>query len=74
MTQIVIHVQNNEKARLLLELLRSLDFVDTVETGESSLSQTTTADNDFFALAGIWQEREIDLAKLRRSIWPRQTS
>ena len=74
MTQILIHIHNNEKVSLLLELLRSLDFVESVEVGSSSSNQATSTDDDFFALAGIWQDREIDLATLRQSAWPRQTS
>jgi hypothetical protein len=71
--QIVIQVQDKQKARLLSELLQSLDFVEMVTTDhqENSAAEIET---DFFALAGIWEDRQIDLNTLRQNAWPRQTS
>lgn len=73
MEQIVIQVQDKQKARLLSELLQSLDFVEMVTTDhqENSVAET---EGDFFALAGIWEDRQIDLNTLRQNAWPRQTS
>jgi hypothetical protein len=73
MEQIVIHVRNKEKAALLFKLLRSLDFVEAIETSEETV-QTETADDEFFALAGIWADREVNQTYLRRQAWPRQAS
>ena len=73
MEQIVIHVRNKEKAALLFKLLRSLDFVEAIETSEEALKTETTND-EFFALAGIWAGREVDQTSLRRQAWPRQAS
>ena len=71
MEQIVIHVRNKEKAALLFKLLRSLDFVESIETSEERV-KNETANDDFFALAGIWADREINQTSLRRQAWPRQ--
>jgi hypothetical protein len=71
MEQIVIQVRNKEKAKFLYELLRSLDFVDVISSEESKVTDTTS-DEDFFALAGIWEGRDIDLASIREQAWPRQ--
>ncbi len=73
MEQIVVHVSNKEKAALLFRLLRSLDFVEAVETGERTL-KSGTANDDFFELAGIWADRQVDQSSLRQKAWPRQTS
>lgn len=67
MEQITIRGKN--KARWLRELLNSLDFVDLVEANEEN-KQNDNA--DFFALAGIWQDREISLDSLRQKAWPRR--
>ena len=73
MEQIVIHVSNKEKAALLFKLLRSLDFVESIETGEEAI-ESETDDDEFFLLAGIWADRQVDQDALRQQAWPRQTS
>jgi hypothetical protein len=72
MEQITIRVPNKEKARLLFDLLRSLDFVDVVETTDQS--QIEGSDDEFFALAGLWKGRDITQDSLRQKAWPRQSS
>ncbi|MBP6470402.1 MAG: hypothetical protein KBE23_12455 [Chloroflexi bacterium] len=70
MEQIIIQVKDKEKAQLLSELLRSLDFVSLVTTDfQENDSGKTKA--DFFALAGIWQGRNIDLDTIRQQAWPK---
>lgn len=73
MEQIIIQVSNKEKASLLFKLLRSLDFVEAIETSQEA-HQPETTDDDFFALAGIWADRQVDQTSLRRQAWPRQVS
>ena len=70
MEQITIHVKNKEKAELLLQLLRSLDFIDVVRIEDHTVTEESEA--DFFAMAGIWQGREITQESLRQMAWPRQ--
>ncbi len=75
MEKITVHVKDKEKAQLLFELLTALDFVDSVKSGSAegeidSVPQENGA--DFFALAGIWAGREINLASIRQQAWPRQ--
>lgn len=72
MEQITIRVQNKEKAQLLFDLLRSLDFVVEVETSDDLQSEKDN--DDFFALAGLWADRDITQESLRRQAWPRQSS
>ena len=74
MEQILIQVKNKEKAKILLELLKALDFVEFVktddaeETGMSAEIETA----DFFSLAGLWEGRDITLESIRQQTWPRQ--
>lgn len=75
MTQIVVHVENQEKARLLYELLRSLDFVTQVDADVKDKKVIDEADEepaDFFSLMGIWKERDISLEKIRQQAWPKR--
>ena len=76
MEQIVIHVKDKKKAKALLELLKALDFVESVDLSledEVESGEATEGTRDFFALAGIWKGREIDLGSIRQQAWPRQT-
>jgi hypothetical protein len=74
MEQILISIKNKEKAKLLLELLKSLDFVEEVESHiqADEINNSVAASEDFFALAGLWSGREITLDSLRQKAWPRQ--
>ena len=73
MKRIEIRVRNEQKAKALLEFLRSLDFVELTETNEGQSDKRV--DNEaFFALAGIWEGRDDTLDSIRHEAWPRQTS
>ena len=73
MEQIVIQVRDKEKAKMLLELLAALDFVHSVKTRHAE-TETESLDEplDFFALAGIWQDRDVSQESIRKEAWPRQ--
>ncbi len=76
MEQIIIQVQDKEKAKMLFELLKALDFVYLVNTSEkkdTEIDMTTTEESlDFFSLAGLWKNREINLESIRKKAWPRR--
>jgi hypothetical protein len=68
MEQLIIKVTNQEKARLLTEILSALDFVSSVEeiTDHSSESED---DQDFFAMAGLWENKNITIDSIRQKAW-----
>jgi hypothetical protein len=73
MEQIVIQVKNKSKARALINFLKSLEFVENISTSNLPLAQVDPAaekENDFFALAGLWADRDISLETLRQKAWP----
>lgn len=76
MEQIVVQVKDKEKAKVLLEILAALDFVDSVQATEAeeiiSDSKVPEKSSDFFSLAGLWQNRDITLESIRQKAWPRQ--
>jgi len=76
MERIIVQVKDKNKARVLVELLAALDFVDSVKTTEMLEIETgSTAREepfDFFSLAGLWQERNVTLESIRKRAWPRQ--
>ncbi|MCB0212331.1 MAG: hypothetical protein KDJ52_23520 [Anaerolineae bacterium] len=77
MEQIIVQVRDKEKAKVLLELLAALDFVDSVKTTETAEvdieSLPMEEEVGFFSLAGLWQERDITLEAIRQKAWPRQS-
>ncbi|MCA9917208.1 MAG: hypothetical protein KC445_04615 [Anaerolineales bacterium] len=75
MEEIIIRVKDKEKAKALYDLLRALDFVDSIATD----SQTENADEQsqedeaFFSVAGIWSDRDVSQESLRQKAWPHRS-
>lgn len=75
MEKIIIQVRDKNKAALLLEVLKSLDFVELVSINQDQ-AETVTENQfaDFFSLAGLWEGRDIQLDTIRQKAWPRQSA
>jgi len=63
MEQIVIQVSDKKKARQLMTLLESLDFIENISSANYPASFPTSKrrKQDFFALAGLWVGRDVSL-------------
>ena len=77
MQHIIVEVQDQEKARLLYEVLKALDFVTLISTDDSQIEMTSHEEasaysEEFFSYAGLWTDREISLTSIRQQAWPRQ--
>lgn len=75
MEQIIIRVKDKQKAKRLIDLLLVLDFVDSIEADEmvnDAEENTNHKEEEFFALAGLWQGRDINLETIRQQAWPRR--
>jgi hypothetical protein len=78
MEQITIRIQDKQKARRLIDLLKILDFIDSIEadetdiTGEDAILQKE--EDDFFALAGLWQGRDTSQEIIRKQAWPSRSA
>lgn len=73
MEQITVLIPDQDKAQLLIELLRSLDFISDVQQISSETNGQhleTAAADDFFSFAGLWSDREVSFESLRRQAWP----
>jgi hypothetical protein len=74
MEQITIQVNDRDKAQVLINFLKTLDFVENVSSADLLVADNGVSDTtDFFALAGVWAEREITLQSLREKAWPYRT-
>jgi len=71
MEQITIRIKDKKKARTLVDFLKTLDFVEKVSSSDlPSLEDDEKAqEDDFFALAGLWAEREVSLKSIREKAW-----
>jgi len=76
MEQFVVQVKDKHKARILLELLTSLDFVNIVKKNpikdKDHPSGVQKRKTDFFSFAGLWTNRDINIQSIRRQAWPGQ--
>lgn len=77
MAQFLIETHDEKKTKLLLQLLRELDFVDSIKKIKQTNNQPTQASEnreDFFAMAGVWSERDISIDTIRQQAWPNRKS
>ena len=71
MEQITIQVKNKHKAQALINFLKTLDFIENVTARDFSIFQPKRVkDADFFALAGLWANRDVTLDSIREKAWP----
>jgi hypothetical protein len=68
MEQLIVRVADKEKAEMLSKILSALDFVNSVELMED---KTTISNNeqDFFTLAGLWENRDVTTESIRQKAW-----
>jgi hypothetical protein len=71
MKKLIVQVTDSEKAEMLSKLLIALDFVDSVENIEDKddLEKTEILSEDkedFFTLAGLWENQDITIDSIRK--------
>lgn len=68
MEQLIVRVADKEKAEMLSKILAALDFVNSVEIMED---KTIISDDeqDFFSLAGLWEDRKVTTETIRQEAW-----
>ncbi|MBK7896586.1 MAG: hypothetical protein WAS33_29355 [Candidatus Promineifilaceae bacterium] len=75
MEEIIIRVKDKDKAKALYDLLRALDFVDSIATDSrtENADEQIQEDEAFFSVAGIWSDRDISQESLRQKAWPHRS-
>ncbi|MCW9680581.1 hypothetical protein FJR41_007135 [Dolichospermum planctonicum UHCC 0167] len=68
MQQLIIQIADKEKAQMLLKIISALDFVNSVEVIEDN-TNISDDEQDFFSLAGIWENRNITTDSIRQEAW-----
>jgi len=74
MTHIILEIDDDANAALLLQLLGALTFVRTVKAIPTTPAPFPQAQEpgDFFSLAGIWEGRDVSPDTIRRRAWPQR--
>ncbi|MBW4671659.1 MAG: hypothetical protein KME60_30595 [Cyanomargarita calcarea GSE-NOS-MK-12-04C] len=67
MEQLIVQVADKEKAEMLFKILSALDFVNSVEVMEDKA--TISDEQDFFSLAGLWENRNVTTESIRQQAW-----
>ena len=75
MEQIIIHVNDKQKAQALKDFLQALDFVETIASANLPVKsgKKLQKETDFFSLAGLWAGRDISQESIRRKAWPERS-
>ena len=66
--QLIVRVSDKGKAEMLTKILTSLDFVNSVEIVEDKPTISDEEQN-FFSLAGLWENRDISTESIRQEAW-----
>jgi hypothetical protein len=72
MERLIVRVTDKVKAEMLSKVLKSLDFVSSMEFIEDGAT-LSDSDRDFFALAGLWENRDVTTQSIRQEAWPKET-
>ena len=74
MNEVTIQINDRYKMSTFLKFLKTLDFVENIRSAEFPLAvdEKANKEEDFFALAGLWADREITLNSIRQEAWPQR--
>lgn len=72
MTKLHINIKDDDKAIILLNLLKELPFVEIEAERERAAGRTVReGKGDLADLFGLWENRDITLNEIRKKAWKR---
>ena len=72
MTRLHIKITDNEKAIIVLNLLKELPFVEIEESADEKIGKPGKGGKGSVAdLFGLWENRKITLSVIRKKAWTR---
>ena len=72
MTRLQIRIKDEDKAIIVFNLLKELPFVEIEQTeGEKIVKPSKRGKEGLADLFGLWQDREVLLADIRKKAWTR---
>ena len=73
MTRLQIKIKDNEKAIIVLNLLKELPFVEIEESTDEKTGKSGKRGKESVAdLFGLWENRKITLGDIRKKSWARK--
>ena len=70
MTRLCIKIRDNEKANIVLNLLKQLPFVEIEESVDEKAGKSGKEDKGSVSdLFGLWENRKITLSDIRKKAW-----
>lgn len=70
MTRLCIKIKDNEKANIVLNLLKQLPFVEIEESVDEKAGKSGKEDKGSVSdLFGLWENRKITLSDIRKKAW-----
>jgi hypothetical protein len=70
MTRLYIKIKDNEKAIIVLNLLKQLPFVEIEESVDEKTGKSGKGDKwNVSDLFGLWENRKITLSDIRKKAW-----
>ena len=69
MTRLHIKIKDNEKANIVLNLLKELPFVEIEESVDEKTEKS--GKGNVADLFGLWENRNITLRDIRKKAWAR---
>ena len=72
MTRLHIKIKDDEKATIVLNLLKELPFVEIEESADEKTGKSGKRGKGSVAdLFGLWENRKITLSDIRKKAWNR---
>ena len=70
MTRLCIKIRDNEKANIVLNLLKQLPFVEIEDSVDEKAGKSGKEDKGSVSdLFGLWENRKITLSDIRKKAW-----
>lgn len=72
METVILKIKNKTKLRHFMKLINDLDYVEILQSESNPHQKGSVSEDDFFALAGMWEDRDMSSEDLRAKAWPKK--
>ncbi|MDD2717421.1 MAG: hypothetical protein PHW04_16140 [Candidatus Wallbacteria bacterium] len=69
MQKVVLNILDDSKAKILIKMLESLDFIKI--TSDKKTAREFADFDSIKEICGIWKDRDINIHDLRKKAWKR---
>ena len=72
METLTLKIKNKRKIHQFLKFIKDLDYVEVLKSSPT-INLKSGAEEDFFSITGMWENREISTESLRKKAWPQRS-